>query len=240
MPSGLSDNEQTTFFMRSPVVDDVHAAINAASPGSDDMPLMNQKRQAEMDKLLQRGQSQDEQQDEQQVEQQVEQQDTPSEDRFPDIGDFASVSSLGDAEMEAITQIDFETFGREPERPGDEWIGYPPGRPRKKKREEDEANAQAQGQSQAQAQAHARAQIRVSAHNIEYPPLPAAFVRQTAQSAVQTTGLANQRVAGEALEALARASEWYFRQLGDDLSAYANHANRRTIEERDVVALMHR
>ncbi|KAL7947800.1 centromere kinetochore component CENP-T domain-containing protein [Trichoderma barbatum] len=193
MPSGLSDNDQTTFYMRSPVIDDIQNVLNAPNPVSDDIEIMNEKRQAEVEKTT----AQEE------------------DDQFPDYGDFASVSSLGDAEMEAITKIDFETLGREPEKPNDDIIGYPHGRPKKKK-------------------------ARISKHNIEYPQLPPVFVRQVTQAAIQTTGLINQRISADTLGALTQASDWYFQQLGDDLGAYANHAGRRTIEERDVIALMNR
>lgn len=199
MPSGLSDNDQTTFYMRSPVIDDINTVLNAPNPIGDDIELMHEKRQAE------------------EVDKTTEEADktTQEDDQFPDIGDFGSVSSLGDAEMEAITKIDFETLGREPEKPNDDVIGYPHGRPKKKK-------------------------ARISKHNIEYPQLPPVFVRQVAQAAMQTAGLINQRISADALGALTQASDWYFQQLGDDLGAYANHASRRTIEERDVIALMNR
>ncbi|EGR49849.1 uncharacterized protein TRIREDRAFT_22035 [Trichoderma reesei QM6a] len=166
MPEGLDDdNDQTTFYMRSPVIDDIHSILKAPNPVADDISLMHAK------------------------------------------------SREG---MEAITQIDFETLGREPEKPDDDVMGYPHGRPKKKKR------------------------ARISRHNIEYPQLPAVFVRQVAHTAMQTTGFINQRISADTLEALTQASDWYFEQLGDDLAAYANHANRRTIEERDVITLMNR
>jgi histone H3/H4 len=136
-------------------------------------------------------------------------------------------------------------------RPGDEWIGYPPGRPRKRRREDDEnsgAEAEAEGQAQGQAQARVRArarvqaqpQVRVSAHNIQYPPMTNVFVRQVVQHAAQTSALGQQRLAADALETFSRASEWFFRQLGDDVRAYAQHAGRSMVEERDLIALMHR
>ncbi|PTB80136.1 hypothetical protein M440DRAFT_1369053 [Trichoderma longibrachiatum ATCC 18648] len=130
--------------------------------------------------------------------------------------DIALMHAKSRQEMEAVTQIDFETLGREPEKTDDDVMGYPHGRPRKKKK------------------------ARISRHNIEYPQLPAAFVRQVAHTAMQTTGFVNQRISADTLEALTQASDWYFEQLGDDLAAYANHANRRTIEERDVITLMNR
>ena len=80
----------------------------------------------------------------------------------------------------------------------------------------------------------------VSQHGIEYPSLPASFVKRVAQTALQSSGLSNKRVSTDTLAALTQASEWYFEQLGDDLGAYANHAKRKTIEDSDVAMLMKR
>lgn len=232
MPSGLSDNDQTTFYMRSPVVDDIQTVLNAPNPVVDDIELMNEKRQAEIEaeaetELEASASASAEESAEALAEASAEASAEAdmtavqqADDEFPDYGDFASVSSLGDAEMEAITKIDYETFGQEPERPNDDIIGYPQGRPKKKKAK--------------------TSKTRISKHNIEYPQLPPAFVRQVTQAAIQTTGLINQRIPADTLGALTQASDWYFQQLGDDLGAYANHAGRRTIEERDVITLMNR
>lgn len=81
---------------------------------------------------------------------------------------------------------------------------------------------------------------RVSAHGIEYPPLPPSFVKRVAQTALQSSGLSNARLSPDTLAALTQASEWFFEQLGDDLGAYARHAKRKTVEESDVVTLMRR
>ncbi|KAH8171642.1 centromere kinetochore component CENP-T histone fold domain-containing protein [Sarocladium implicatum] len=81
---------------------------------------------------------------------------------------------------------------------------------------------------------------RVSQHGIEYPPLPSAFVKKVAQTALQSSGLSNTRVSPDTLVALTQASEWFFEQLGDDLGAYASHAKRKTIEDSDVATLMRR
>ncbi|RSL53827.1 hypothetical protein CEP54_010207 [Fusarium duplospermum] len=83
-------------------------------------------------------------------------------------------------------------------------------------------------------------QKRISQHGIEYPPLPPAFVKRVAQTALQSSGISNQRLSAETLDALIQASEWFFEQLGDDLGAYADHAKRKTIEESDVFTLMKR
>ncbi|PNP40215.1 hypothetical protein TGAMA5MH_07870 [Trichoderma gamsii] len=260
MPSGLSDNEQTTtFYMRSPVVDTVEAvpededasSSSSDSDDSDDVPLM-EGRQSERDRLLEQATEPEEQQGEQPLEQPSE----PLDVGFPDLGDFEHVPDLGDAEMDALTRYDPETFAQDPVRPGDEWIGYPPGRPRKRRREDDESSRAAEAEAEAQAQAHAQvearaqaqarartqaqAQVRVSAHNIQYPPVTNLFVRQVVQHAAQNSALGHQRLAADALETFSRASEWFFRQLGDDLRAYAGHARRSMVEERDLVALMHR
>ncbi|KAF4952087.1 hypothetical protein FSARC_12719 [Fusarium sarcochroum] len=81
---------------------------------------------------------------------------------------------------------------------------------------------------------------RISQHGIEYPALPPAFVKRVAQTALQSSGLSNQRLSAETLDALIQSSEWFFEQLGDDLGAYADHAKRKTIEESDVFTLMKR
>ncbi|WJG35508.1 centromere kinetochore component CENP-T-domain-containing protein [Fusarium oxysporum Fo47] len=86
----------------------------------------------------------------------------------------------------------------------------------------------------------AKKRKRVSQHGIEYPSLPPAFVKRVAQTALQSSGLSNQRLSAETLDALIQSSEWFFEQLGDDLGAYADHAKRRTIEESDVFTLMKR
>ena len=85
-----------------------------------------------------------------------------------------------------------------------------------------------------------RQKKRISRHGVEYPPLPPAFVKRVAQTALQSSGLSNPRVSADTLTALTQASEWFFEQLGDDLGAYAKHAKRKTVEESDVVTLMRR
>ncbi|KAF4772768.1 hypothetical protein HER10_EVM0000677 [Colletotrichum scovillei] len=44
----------------------------------------------------------------------------------------------------------------------------------------------------------------------------------------------------DTLAEIQRASDWFFEQLGDDLSAYAKHAKRKTIDESDMLTLMRR
>lgn len=86
----------------------------------------------------------------------------------------------------------------------------------------------------------AKKRKRISKHGIEYPALPLAFVKRVAQTPLQSSGLSNQRISADTLDALTQASEWFFEQMGDDLGAYADHARRKTIEESDVLTLMKR
>lgn len=81
---------------------------------------------------------------------------------------------------------------------------------------------------------------KLSQNGTEYPPLPPAFVKRVAQTALQSSGLSNTRVPGDVVTALTQASDWFFEQVADDLAAYAEHAGRESIDERDVMALMRR
>ncbi|KAK2600732.1 hypothetical protein N8I77_010244 [Diaporthe amygdali] len=76
---------------------------------------------------------------------------------------------------------------------------------------------------------------KVSQHGIEYPSLPPAVVKRVAQRFAGKT-----KISPDTLAALMQASDWFFEQLGDDLSAYAKHAGRKTIEESDMLTLMRR
>lgn len=76
---------------------------------------------------------------------------------------------------------------------------------------------------------------KMSRHGIEYPSLPPSVVKRVAQRFAGKS-----KISPDTLSALMQASDWFFEQLGDDLSAYANHANRKTIEESDMLTLMRR
>ncbi|POS80162.1 hypothetical protein DHEL01_v201462 [Diaporthe helianthi] len=76
---------------------------------------------------------------------------------------------------------------------------------------------------------------KISQHGIEYPSLPPGVVKRVAQRFAGTS-----KISPDTLAALSQASDWFFEQLGDDLSAYARHARRKTIEESDMLTLMRR
>lgn len=80
---------------------------------------------------------------------------------------------------------------------------------------------------------------KVSRHGIEYPSLPAGVVKRLAQTFTKSSG-AKGKISPDALKAIIQASDWFFEQLGDDLSAYAKHAHRKTIDESDMLTLLKR
>ncbi|KAI1736305.1 centromere kinetochore component CENP-T-domain-containing protein [Xylaria scruposa] len=80
---------------------------------------------------------------------------------------------------------------------------------------------------------------RISRHGIEYPSLPPSVVKRLATTCAKTAG-SKGKISPDTLDAIMQASDWFFEQLGDDLSAYAKHAGRKTIDESDMVTLMRR
>lgn len=76
---------------------------------------------------------------------------------------------------------------------------------------------------------------KMSKYGIEYPSLPPGVVKRVAQRFAGRS-----KISPDTLSALMQASDWFFEQLGDDLSAYAKHAGRKTIEESDMLTLMRR
>ncbi|KAI8952194.1 centromere kinetochore component CENP-T-domain-containing protein [Xylaria longipes] len=80
---------------------------------------------------------------------------------------------------------------------------------------------------------------RISRHGIEYPSLPPSVVKRLATTCAKTAG-SKGKISPDTLDAIMQATDWFFEQLGDDLSAYAKHAGRKTIDESDMVTLMRR
>lgn len=76
---------------------------------------------------------------------------------------------------------------------------------------------------------------KMSKYGIEYPSLPPGVVKRVAQRFAGKS-----KISPDTLSALMQASDWFFEQLGDDLSAYAKHAGRKTIEESDMLTLLRR
>ncbi|KAI4870303.1 hypothetical protein F4820DRAFT_469665 [Hypoxylon rubiginosum] len=75
---------------------------------------------------------------------------------------------------------------------------------------------------------------KISRHGIEYPSLPQGVVKRLATTLAKTAGVGKSKISSDTLEAIMQATDWFFEQLGDDLSAYAQHAGRKTIDESDM------
>lgn len=78
---------------------------------------------------------------------------------------------------------------------------------------------------------------KVSRYGMEYPSLPPGVVKRLAQTFAKSSG-AKGKISPDALKAIMQASDWFFEQVGDDLSVYAKHAHRKTIDESDMLTLL--
>ncbi|KAL2758453.1 hypothetical protein ACRALDRAFT_1068775 [Sodiomyces alcalophilus JCM 7366] len=81
---------------------------------------------------------------------------------------------------------------------------------------------------------------RISKHGHTYPPFPSTVVKRVAEQFARTSGIANPRISKDTLAALQQASDWFFEQISEDLSAYAAHAGRKVINESDMELVMKR
>lgn len=81
--------------------------------------------------------------------------------------------------------------------------------------------------------------MRTSKHGIQYPSLPAGVVKKLATQYARTGG-SQAKISKDTLGAILQASDWFFEQISDDLSAYSKHAGRKAIDESDAVMLMKR
>lgn len=82
--------------------------------------------------------------------------------------------------------------------------------------------------------------LKLSRHGVEYPSLPPAVMKRLAGTLARSSGITQSKITPEVLVEIQRASDWFFEQLGDDLSMYAKHAKRKTIDESDMLLLMQR
>lgn len=85
----------------------------------------------------------------------------------------------------------------------------------------------------------ARKEVKVSRYRIEYPSLPPTVIKRLASTFARSYG-GTGKLNKETLTAISQTSDWFFEQVSEDLSAYADHAGRKTIEEIDVITLMKR
>ncbi|GJD03895.1 hypothetical protein ColKHC_12720 [Colletotrichum higginsianum] len=107
--------------------------------------------------------------------------------------------------------------------------------------DDDETKASAHFEQQQQQRSRkTKRGVKLSRYNVEYPSLPPAVVKRLANTFARSSGISKTKISPEALAEIQRASDWFFEQLGDDLSAYARHAKRKTIDESDMLTLMRR
>ena len=83
-------------------------------------------------------------------------------------------------------------------------------------------------------------ELKASRYGISYPSLPSAMIKKIIKLTSRSLGHGKLRLSKDMLVAITQASDWFFEQLGEDLSAYAGHAKRKTINESDMMTLMKR
>ncbi|KAK4697897.1 hypothetical protein P7C71_g242, partial [Lecanoromycetidae sp. Uapishka_2] len=82
--------------------------------------------------------------------------------------------------------------------------------------------------------------LKRSRYGIPYPSLPPRITKRIASTFVQSMGTKNSKLGKESLKAIIDASDRYFEQISEDLSAFAQHAGRKKIDESDAIAVMKR
>ncbi|KAI1919813.1 hypothetical protein LOZ03_000725 [Ophidiomyces ophidiicola] len=82
--------------------------------------------------------------------------------------------------------------------------------------------------------------LKLSKHGTPVPTLPRGIIKRLATRFARTSSAGKTKIPKESLAALERATEWFFEQTSEDLTAYSKHSNRKTIDESDIIALMRR
>ncbi|KAF2265398.1 hypothetical protein CC78DRAFT_532469 [Lojkania enalia] len=84
-----------------------------------------------------------------------------------------------------------------------------------------------------------RKELHISRCGHEYPSFNPTVVKRLANSFAKAQG-SKGKIGNDTLDALVKATDFFFEQIGEDLAVYAQHAGRKIIEESDVIALMRR
>ncbi|KAF2476262.1 uncharacterized protein BDR25DRAFT_339343 [Lindgomyces ingoldianus] len=84
-----------------------------------------------------------------------------------------------------------------------------------------------------------RKETKISPLGNEYRSLPASIVKRLATSFAKAQG-SKAKIDQDTLAVIMSTTDWFFEKLGEDLVAYSQHAKRKVIEQRDVIALMKR
>lgn len=83
--------------------------------------------------------------------------------------------------------------------------------------------------------------LKTSRHGIQYPSLPAGITKKIVSNSIREGGSNKQaRISKDILKAIIEAGDQYLEQLCGDLSAFANHAGRKKIDDSDIIAVMKR
>ena len=73
-----------------------------------------------------------------------------------------------------------------------------------------------------------------------YPSFPPVISKRIASACITSLNSKETKLGKETLAAIVEASERYFLQISEDLGAFAHHAGRKQIGERDAIAVMER
>ena len=82
--------------------------------------------------------------------------------------------------------------------------------------------------------------VKKSHHRLPYPRFPSGVTKRIASAFIRSMGSQSTIINKETLDAISEATDRFFGQLSDDLGVFANHAGRRNINEKDVIAVMSR
>ena len=82
--------------------------------------------------------------------------------------------------------------------------------------------------------------LKRSRHGITYATLPVGITKSLALASAPCLGTVRRRLSKETIRAIAMAGESFLEQLGGDLENISTHANRKTINEADLFAIMKR
>ena len=80
--------------------------------------------------------------------------------------------------------------------------------------------------------------VKKSHNRFPYPRPPAAVTKRIASAFLRSVGSQSTAIDKETLDAINEATARFSGQLSNDLGVFANHAARRNINEKDVIAVM--
>jgi histone H3/H4 len=83
--------------------------------------------------------------------------------------------------------------------------------------------------------------LKMTSQGALVPSIPASLIRRIATETALRSGRRRPQLGKDHIKALEQATEWFFEQVGEDLSAYAEHARRKKkIKSSDAETLMRR